>query len=473
MNRLILSFGAATLLLCGLSTISVAQQFIGADTREHSAIQHMASNPAWVVNAKTGKELMFFSVNALAGTNAYSFNRKFIFKGFNGQAIEDEDYIRDPSDKTKHMWANVEINGPAISFVYKKEHYIGAFTRMRQLYRGGNINSTAFQLMGQETPDDLYATPIEFNNAGFSTHTFAEVGVTYGREIRNDYYNVIRGGVSLKYMMGFVAGSVYTESLQYKADSNVVGINGDLTALYTHNIPSFVDTNAQNDLTSWFRRAGRAGLGIDIGAQYEYHPNGNPNNPTPYMFSIAASITDVGGIGYIADTGSGSYNLAINGVDTARIKKSAYEEPSEYLLRMDKDTLLGKGEKEVKFRMGLPTAFRLNADYNASDKFNMALNVLLNMRGNGGSRYKSAYVSYINFTPSYRIKHLTIGLPFTVMGYQTITAGANFRIGPVYFGSSSVLSMLLAGNKIKNIDGYMGVAWKFRSKEKTTSFLRH
>lgn len=440
------------------------QQFIGLDTRKHSAIQMMHSNPAWVTGAETGMESMLFSTSMLAGTNAYTFNSSFILSGFEGQAIEGNDYLRNTDPTTKHLWANIDILGPAVSFKYKDEHYIGVSTRARQIYRGGHINSTEFRLIGKETPDLFYDQTIPFRKAGFSTHTFAEIGFSYGRILFNDYYNIFRGGATLKYLMGFVAGSVYTNQLNYTPDSANQSINGDITLLYTHNINSFIDKNAQNDLTSWFRRAGRSGLGLDIGAQYEYHPDGNPNRPTPYLFSISASLTDIGGISYIADTGSGSYDLAIQQVDTPILHKQDFESIHEYILRLESDTLLGRADKRQKFRMGLPTAFRFSGDYFATERFNLAVNILLNLRGNGGDRYRPAYVNYLNITPSYRVKHLTAGLPFTVIGYQTINMGVYFRLGPFFFGSSSALSLGLSG-KTDNIDGYAGLVWKFKNKK--------
>lgn len=423
----------------------------------------MASNPAWVNSAHNGMEIMPFSVSALAGTNAYYFYKKFIFSGFEGRAVEGKDYIRDPQPYQKHLWANLEINGPAVSFTYKKEHHFGVFTRARQLHRAGNISSTEFQLLGQETPELFFNDNIQFRKAGYSTHTFAEVGFTYGKVMYNNYYHMTKWGVSVKYLAGFVAGSAYTNSLDYTPGPDSTKINGDISLNYTHNIGPFIDYNAQNDLTSWFKRAGRSGLGLDIGVQYEYHPEGNPNRPSPYLFSIAASITDLGGIRYIADTGSGTYDLAIH-TDTAKLVKLSYEGMNEYMMKLERDTLVRGTDQVAKFRMGLPTAFRLNADYNAGNNLNFAFNLLLNLRGNGGDKYRPAYVSYINVTPTYGKRLFQVGMPFTVIGYQTFAVGAFFRIGPFYVGSSSALTTIM-NQKIKNIDGYAGLVLKFRKNE--------
>lgn len=462
MKKTIIGLSATALSLLH-TQYSNAQQFIGLNTTSYSAIQHMASNPAWVTSSANGMEIMPFSINAMAGTNAYYFYKKFILGGFGGQAVEGTDYLRDPQPYQKHMWANLEINGPAVSFSYKKEHHLGIFTRARQLHRAGNITSGEFRLLGQELPESYIGNPIQFIKAGYSTHTFAEVGITYGRVMYNDYYNRLKAGVSVKYLMGFVAGSVYTNELNYINTGDSISLDGDINMLYTHNIGPFIDNNAQNDLTSWFQRAGRWGLGLDIGAQYEYHPDGNPNVPTPYLFSIAASLTDIGGISYIADTGSGSYDLGIY-TDTSRLVKQPYEGINEYMMKLERDTLLPRGEKAEKFRMGLPTAFRLNADYNAGDKLNFALNLLLNLRGNGGDRYRPAYVSYINITPTYGGKNIQVGMPFTLIGYQTFAIGATLRFGPFYIGSSSALTTIMS-KKIKYIDGYAGLVLKFRSEQ--------
>ena len=76
-----------------------------------------------------------------------------------------------------------------------------------------------------------------------------------------------------------------------------------------------------------------------------------------------------------------------------------------------------------------------------------------------------AYVSYINFTPSFGGRNFRVGLPFTLIGYQTFSIGANVRFGPFYIGSSSALGMLMT-KKISNIDAYAGLVLKFRKNER-------
>lgn len=452
-----------TAILFLISLTSQAQQFIGISTRDYAAIQQMPTNPAWVAASSNGMEIMLFSASAMAGNNAFSFDKNYLLNGFNGNAIEDSTYIRYKTKNTKHLWANIDIVGPSVSYTYKDIHHVGFFTRCRQIVRGGNISERAFDIIGQETPNNLYGQNIGFNNAGFTTHTFSEIGFTYGRILKNDYYNVMRGGVSVKFLMGFVAGSIYTNDIHYqRKDADTIGeIQGDLTMLYSYNIGAFIDGNAQNDLTSWFNRGGKWGLGLDIGWQYEYHPDGNPNHPTPYMYSVYASLTDIGGIGYVADRGSGTYDVRINQIDTSTLVKYDYEEIYQFTERLQKDSILSSPSSVEKFRVGLPTALRFGGDYNMSEKVNVAANVLLNLRGNGGDIYKPAYVNYFNITPSFGGKNLKLSIPFSLTGFQTFTIGAAVRFGPFFIGSSSVFSTL-ASRKVRNFDMYAGLIWKFR-----------
>lgn len=444
--------------------ITKAQQFIGLNTK-YAGISQMPANPAHVTSSKNGMEIQLFSLNALAGTNAFAFERGYILKGFNGKAKEGIDYNRDVQVKEKHLWANVELNGPAVSFKYKDVHYFGVYTRVRQLFRGGGINNEEFALIGQPVPEEYYGREVSFNKTGFTTHTFSEIGVTYGRNLVDNNYHILNGGISLKYLMGFVAGSVYSHDLSYtqKNEDSVGSITGDVSVQYTYNAGAYIKGNPQNFLSSWFQRAGRWGLGIDIGGRYEYHPDGNPNKETPYLFSISAAITDIGTIGYVPDTGSGVYNLAITDIDSNVLLKRDYEDPGLYLLRLQADTSVNITNTDLteKFSVGLPTALRLSGDFNLYNNLNFAVNILLNLKGNSNKIYKPAYVSYINFTPTYGSGQVRLSLPFTVIGYQSFTIGTIFNFGPFYIGSSSVISTFMSSD-IRNADIYAGLVLKFK-----------
>lgn len=448
-----------------ISCSANAQQFIGIQSSTYTAIQNMPYNPAWVNNSSNGIEVNAFSFSTLFGTNAYLFDKEWVLSSdFPTKGSLSSDYTKDHNRGKKHLWGNIDIVGPAVSFQYKKEHHIGIYSRMRSVVRGGGIENSNFQLLGQTDIDDNTQETIGINNSGFSIHTFSEIGVTYGRILRNDHYNIIRAGFTVKYLMGIAAGSIYIDKFKYteypSESLDTLGeLDGQITAKYSYNIDKYIEGDALNDPSEWFNRAGKGSLGFDIGVQYEYHADGNPNYETPYLFSIAASITDIGGISYYADTGSAVYRANLQSVNIDDYTKKNTELFSTYFNRLVQDTLLSKANESEKFRVGLPTAFRINMDWNAEKNFNLNVNMLLNLKGNNGTIYKPAYVSYINFTPTYGNSKFKVGIPFTYIGYQTMTIGANVIAGPLYLGSGSILSSLIS-KRVRNFDFYAGLTLK-------------
>ena len=449
---------------------SFGQQFIGLMAKDYAAIQFVPNNPAWVNSAATGVEVNVFGANITAGTNAYLLKRDWLFGGSYSGAQEQVDYYKNLNEYKKHIWGNVDVLGPAVSFNYKEKHNIGVYTRFREVVRVGNITNTEFKLFGKMDAA-YYNVPLNFDKAGISTHSFAEIGFSYGQELRNDYYHKLRAGVTVKYLMGFAAGSIYTKGTTYiQSDKDSIAqLQGDITGLFSYNANPIDGVDNKFNPANLLQRAGRGSLGLDIGFQYQYHENGDPNIETPYSYSIAASITDIGNISYIADTGSGNYTFAVSKEVIEAFSVKPGELWGEFMGRLITDTLLIRNKNIKKFRMGLPTAFRFNADYNATKRLNFAINLLLNLRGNGGEIYRPAYVNYINMTPTYGSRRFKVSMPLTFIGYQTVTMGAIFQSGPLYLGSNSLFSSVLSSN-FKNVDFYMGLMLKFKKEQRNYYF---
>jgi hypothetical protein len=442
-----------------LARTAFAQQFVGHTANTYSAIQQVPYNPAWVNSAANGTEVGIFAMSMLAGNNAYS-----ISKDAGGDLEMDVNLFKDRTENRKHVWQNIDILGPAVSFTVKEKHRIGLYTRMRELIRAGNLPYPIFHLIGmQGLPSTAFFRDLDVNRSGFSLHAFGEAGFTYGRELKNDEYHMLRGGATVKYLIGFAAASIYADNFDIvlRNGDTMLSITGEVTPMFSYNMNPYMNSQPFENLGSMMERAGTGGLGLDLGFQYEYHPNGSPNYETPYKYSIAASITDLGSVGYYADSGSGIYNLVGKEKDFATLKKLNNEEVGPYLDRMMKDTIIIRKDAVQQFRMGLPTALRINTDWVANTNFNIAVNAMLNLKGNGGNIYRPAYIGYLNVTPTYGTRRYSVSMPCTFYGKQTLTVGAAFRYGPFYIGSSSAISNILP-KKLRNADFYMGLMLKFK-----------
>lgn len=442
-----------------------AQQFIGLQSSQLPSVYKISTNPAFVTEAGDDVQLHLFSASALAGTNAYRINKDSLIGSGGGGLREGYDYRKDRrSNRNKHLWANAEILGPAASFTVKGKHHFGVYTRMREIIRGGNIPAGTFALIGDIDSTALGKEQL-FENSGFTAYNFGELGLSYGRVIFDDLYRKVSIGVTVKYLKGMSAGSIYTKETKARINTldSISSIEGDLSVLYTKDIHNFTDDNAGNDLSSWFNSDGKGSLGLDLGISFEYRADGDPNKrQTPYLYRVDASITDIGGIGYTADTGSGEYQLTLKNQAEWQYKRLDYESYLNYLRRMEKDGNM-KGVNEAKdFRIGLPTAFRLNGDYSITPSVYLSCNILLNLKGSSSTVYNPGYVSYISLVPRYETKAFMVALPFTYIGYQSATLGTILRAGPLYIGSSSIISCLLS-KELRNADAYLGLAFRLKS----------
>jgi hypothetical protein len=454
---------AAIAIVCGTCQAK-AQQFVGLYNKDYTAIQLLPTNPAFVNYAQDRTELNIFGASALVGTNAYLFKREWLLSGNFDNRQENVDYYKNLNEKRKFIWANVDVLGPAASFNIKNVHNVGVYTRFREIIRAGNLTNTQFMLLGK-MDQKYYNVPLDFEKAGLSTHSFGEVGFSYGRVLRNDYNHIFTAGATIKYLMGFAAASVYTNSTVYTQQDKdtIVSLQGDITGLFSYNANPIDGVDNKFKPAGLFERAGRGSLGLDMGVHYEYHADGDPNKKTPYSYSISASITDIGAITYFTDTGSGNYTLTVDQSIIESFNVRPGELFGDYIGRLVKDSLLVKNETPKKFRVGLPTAFRLNADYNATERLNIAVNILLSMRGNTRDIYRTGYVSSLNMTPTFG-KKVKIGLPLTFEGPQTVTLGAIVHAGPFYLGSNGLFSTLLSSN-IKNAGVYMGLTLRLKKDE--------
>lgn len=423
----------------------------------------LPSNPALVNNALTGAEINLVSVNALAGNNAYQVSGSWLMKAdFETEAREGYDYSKMSNGQRKKAWANVDIMGPAASFSIKKQYQFGIYTRFRAIVNAGNITNEQFNVYTNENDPKYYNHTFDFKKVGASAHAFGEIGITYGKMLRDDEYYKFGIGVTLKYLVGYAAINAYAGDLTYqRLGDSAIYAKGDLTTLYTYNtVPGQSADLAQ--------RAGRGGLGLDIGLQYAFHPDYDPNKPTSkYLYKVGVSITDIGSVGYVCDAGSAAYtvNAGKTNFNDLELVDQDQQEYSYYLNRQLESKRLTVKDKGEKFRIGLPTAFRANLDYNLGGGLFVSVNTLLNMKGSNGTIYRPGYVSYLNITPRIDGNFFKFGLPITLMRYRSLNMGAIAYMGPLFVGSNTLLSAI-TGQNISNIDVYTGLAIKLTKREK-------
>jgi hypothetical protein len=130
-----------------------------------------------------------------------------VIKGGSGFSFDD-DLERFPSDNN-NFFLNTDILGPSVLFNLGQKSSLAFTTRLRGAFNLSNINGQFYENIadGFEGQDDYVVNMNDFSGIG---HVWGEIGVTYGQVLIESEKNILRGGVTLKYLAG--GGGVFSSS---------------------------------------------------------------------------------------------------------------------------------------------------------------------------------------------------------------------------------------------------------------------
>src|SRR6202008_1435994 len=142
-----------------------------------------------------------------------------------------------------------------------------------------------------------------------------------------DEKQTLRGGLTLKYLGGLASG--YGRMTNFNATVDSTSGSGK-TIYYIQHGTGQMDFAAggldPNNLKLQFTGSG---IGADLGASYEYHPDGMPDahNSRHYKFKVSIAILDIGAVHYnVTDTlrgvaGKYTLNTSLNANDTMNLDR--------------------------------------------------------------------------------------------------------------------------------------------------------
>ncbi len=453
------------LILCvGLLSAARAQNFTGYQYNNYQTVGGAIFNPANIANSRYKFDINLFSVNAAGGTNAYSVKRSSLFKMNFNDWEEGKDFTKVNSGGKKNAFTNFDLIGPSLMWSIDQKNSVAVTTRVRGLASERNLDNSVFQLMGNSNPD-FFNLNLAQNNLRTNVHGFADIGVTYGRVLVENEHHLLKGGVTAKYVVGFIGGSATADDLDVnmKDEYNFNNIRGNINVLYSKGLDQVSSSNNEN--ISWSNLNKSHGVGFDLGAVYEWRPNGNfaddaeniawlSKTRSSYKLRASLAVTDIGSVKYALSNNAKSYHL--EGSDLSRDDFDMYDNETidEYLNRLQiKDLLVAQGLPS-SYKVKLPTALHANIDWQAVQNFFVNVNADLNLLGRNS--YGAGYISSIAVTPRYETRWLGVSMPFSYNTYNNFNWGVGFNVGVFYIGSGSILSNLVKKN-IGGADAYAGV----------------
>jgi hypothetical protein len=395
-----------------------------------------------------------FSISLGLWNNAYDFKKSYLLSSSSEVGKEGDDFFKNSSGKSKHGAFNIDVMGPSASYNLK-DHYIGIYTRYRQIVKLSRVDNELFRLFNN-LDENFFNNDIQQKDLSLNIHAFSEVGFSYGRQFYNLDGHNLSAGISFKYLAGASAASLYISDIEanIKDLSTINKLNGEVSVLYSDNIRVLSDA-----VTKGFSGIGKSigsGLGIDLGLTHIYK-----GNKSDYLIKTSIAITDIGSVKYNASTTSQRLRFNADNRDLEDINRKSRETLPQYITRMERAGLVTPLNKETSFKMKLPTAFRLNTDIHLGYSVGVNADILLNMASDKSlDKHVAAYSNSFIITPRYQHKWYSAGLPLMFNSINPVSLGLVLRGGPFYVGSSSILSNLF-GKAVSHADVIAGLAWYF------------
>ncbi len=426
---------ALSLFCIGLS----AQSYIGHTMDNYSGVHAVAYNPANVFDSPMRTDINLVSVSGYLGSDFVGLSFSDLLSS-GGDFDFDGDAERYPSDKN-HFFTNIDVLGPSFMFNVGAKQSFAVTTRVRGLFNLNNIDGNLYERIsdGFDIGNDF---DFDSKNLNTTAHVFSEIGVTYGREIIRTQDQFLKGGITLKYLMG--AGGLFASSPELSGN-----FNGVTNQLVTQGSVSYGSTVGFDSDSPEFSDV-QGGFGADLGVVYEYRKRiidgrVQGQRAQQYKFKIALSITDIGSINY-KNSENTTYD-ANGSINALEFETKSVEEVLE-------DNYTGTtvtGNQKI----ALPTAMQMMADYYIGSRWYVGLHTGLSMR-NSGNSHTSNIINTATIAPRFETKWFSVYSPLGLRQYGDLAWGLGFRVGPLTVGSGSILTNLIS-DKSKNADVYVGL----------------
>jgi hypothetical protein len=287
-------------------------------------------------------------------------------------------------------------------------------------------------------------------------------------------------------LLGFASAYVHTndfsynlineDTSQYLAGTFDYGYSKEVGTLITDGVNGLVDeTTIKNYL-----KPGSIGLGLDLGAVYEWRPNyakykfdmdGKTDlwmrNENKYKARVGVSLLDIGSLKFTK--GGLSRNFVVNSsslFNLHRFENATDLETFDMVIDslINESTAANNGEwvslqdPTQTYRMRTPTALSVQLDYHIWSYFYINATAMVNTI----SKKKDTKVnvaSQLSFTPSFDSPYFGLYMPIAYNKYSGWRGGLATRIGPVILGLND-LNLIRAKNQISGVDFYVGTRFR-------------
>lgn len=444
-------FTLALSLAAMLPMASQAQRYMGLATSNWSSTNGLYLNPANAADSRHKFTIDLFSLN-------FGMDNSLASIDFSQATKTGGDYSKAFNFSNKDEFSIVapmaEVRGPGFFVNIKGKHGIGLTTRVRAMNQFHNFNQNLYKLTQDSTATDLTTNKqLQAKNFNWTAHGWSEIGLTYGGVIYDKDQHMVKGGATVRYLMGAAYLSVLSNNINavYNYTPNV---DASLTLTNTDFQYSTANGAAilDGEVGELFGKNSGKGFGADLGVVYEWRPNHTDyrydmdgktgildQSKNAYKLRFSAAITDLGAIKY-----SNSDNIVF---DTKG--KTAIVKGTEIADKIDDTAALAayftqKGMTATRnngeMKVGMPTTMIIGVDYHAIKGLYVNASYFANMRGH--DKPGNSFYNQLTVTPRWDTRIFSVGLPITYSSLSTsLKAGLGLRVGGFFFGSDDLIPL--------------------------------
>ena len=392
-----------------------------------------------------------------------------------GIILPRRDLVERLNGNLKHLSVGGEVRLPSLMFSLKEGRIgVGLTTRARYLLQfDETTESLASLLRGTTKNRELHNIDFVEQSAKAQFNGLGEVALTVGGVLMDNETDFLKIGGTVKRVLGLshIRVDLRRGDYEVRPDRNfnnqrelieVSAIDASYNFTTDGAFQNFAFTPA------WLLGSAPAGSGwgVDLGAVYEYRPDGHTYGYTErgvrkydatknkYLYRVAVSVTDIGRVryrnpAYIVQQDVNTINRRFT-YDTFEKRRG----PEGFFNAVNQSLDTQPIEPITPFSVVLPMALQASLDYKLIP--NLYVNTLWvqNLRNLNGPGMRGE--SVLAITPRYEHRWYELALPVSLMNrYGSVGIGLSARVGPLWFGTDHLAGMLNIG-KPKVFNFYAG-----------------
>ena len=437
---------------------SLAQTYPGYQTGNYTGVNGVFFNPANIADNRFKWDINLLAIHAFAGNDQTGLKFSDMTGSFHADSL-----------KTKLLRGNQKVNsllytdvlGPSFMIGLSARTSIAFTTRTRVFGNAKDVNGD----LALAAIDAGSGIPSSFtfnsNNSLVHAMGWTELGGSLGQVFtKKNGHHFFKGGISLKYLAGTADSYLRTNNLQ-----GTVEQSGGSTYLGPASGVLFLNSTGQ-DFSDYkfkdFFKFNGSGFGGDIGFVYEWRPTADYSMyetnrfANKYRIKIGISLLDVGKIKFSKSSNTASYyqvNIPASGAYD--LNQFSGKSISEYKQMLDAspEYFTGGQPKSSSYSVNLPTILRADFDWLPGAGFGLNFAAQVNM--NNSDYFRLYNFNSYSITPRWENQWFSVELPLNYNDMTEFNAGLGFRVGPLFFGSGSILSALV--HESKQADAYVGI----------------